>query len=56
MTVGKKCSANRGSYADYYPGRYIGKYFAKNGPARAPRHLSVPETIVRSVLGKSVKY
>ena len=36
--------------------RYIGKYFAKNGPARAPRHLSVPETIVRSVLGKSVKY
>ena len=58
MTAGKKRSANRGSYTDYtLEDRVkIGKYTAENGPARATRYLSVPETTVRSVLGKSVKF
>ena len=58
MTAGKKRSANQGSYTDYtMEGRaMIGKYTTKNGPARATRHLLVPETTVRSVLGKSVKF
>ena len=48
----------QGSYADYtLEDRVeIGKYTAKNSPARATRHLSVPEMTVRSVLGKSVKF
>ena len=58
MTAGKKRSANRGSYADYTleDRAKIGKYTAENGPARATRYLSVSETTVRSVLGKSVKF
>ena len=49
MTAGKKHSANRGFYTDYtLEDRVkIGKYTAKNGPARASRHLSVSETTVR---------
>ena len=41
MTVGKKRSANRGSYADYTleDRANIGKYTAENSPARASRHL-----------------
>ena len=47
MTVGKKRSANRGFYIDYTleDRAKIGKYTAENGPARATRHLSVPEMI-----------
>ena len=58
MNAGKKCSADRGSFTVYtLEGRAkIGKYTAKNGPARATRHLSVPEAMVRSLLGKSVKF
>ena len=58
MTVGKKRSANQGSYADYTLEiiAKIGKYTAENGPVRASRHLSVSKTTVRSVLGKSVKF
>ena len=58
MPAGKKHSANRGSYTDYTleDRAKIGKYTADNGPARATRHLSVSETMVRSVLGKSVKF
>ena len=58
MTAGKKRSANRGSYTDYTleDRMKIGKYTTENGLARATRHLSVPETTVRSVLGKSVKF
>ena len=58
MTAGKKRSANRGSYTDYTleDRAKIGKYTTENGPARVTRHLSVPETTVRSVLGKSVKF
>ena len=58
MTAGKKRSANQGFYTDYTleDRAKIGKYTTENGPARASRHLSVPETTVRSVLGKSVKF
>ena len=57
MTAGKKRSANRGFYTDYTleDRAKIGKYTAESGPARATRHLSVSETMARSVLGKSVK-
>ena len=34
---------------------YIGNYTAENGPARTTRHFSVPETMGRSVSGKSTK-
>ena len=46
VTAGKKRSPTRGSYADYTPEHRakIGKYAAENGPARATRHFSVPET------------
>ena len=54
MTVGKKRSAARGSYADHTPS--IGKYATENGPARATRHFSVPGMMARSVLGKSAKF
>ena len=49
VTAGKKRSPTRGSYADYTPEdrAKIGKYAAKNGPARATRHFSVPETMAR---------
>ena len=44
MTAGKKRSANQGFRSDYTleDRAKIGKYTAKNGPARATRHLSVP--------------
>ena len=58
MTAGKKRSANQGSYTDYTleDRAKIGKYTTEIGPARATRHLAVPEMTVRSVLDKSVKF
>ena len=49
VTAGKKHSPTRGSYADYTPEdrAKIGKYATENGPARATRHFSVPETTAR---------
>ena len=49
VTAGKKHSPSRGSYADYIPEdrEKIGKYAAENGPARAIRRFSVPETTAR---------
>ena len=45
-------------YADYTleDRAQIGKYTAENGPARTTRHLSGPEMMARSILGKSVKF
>ena len=54
MTAGKKCSAPEVPKLIISPN--IGKYATKNGPARTTRHLSGPETMVRSVSGKSTKF
>ena len=45
--IGMKHSATRGSYMGYTPKERakIGRYTAENSPARATRHLAVPETI-----------
>ena len=47
--VGMKRSATRGSYTGYTSEERvkIGRYAAKNGPARATRHFAVPETTER---------
>ena len=53
MTVGEKRSANRGSYITLIISPKIGEYAAENGPARATRHLSVPDHETKSFSGKS---
>ena len=47
--VGMKHSVTRGSYTGYTPEERakIGRYPAENGPARATRHFTVPETTTR---------
>ena len=52
--VGMKCSATRGTYIDYTPEdrAKIERYAAENGPARATRHLTLPETTKRRLKSK----
>ena len=47
--VGTKRSVTRGAYTDYTPEdrAKIGRYAAENGPARATRHFTMPETTGR---------
>ena len=47
--AGQKRSATRGTYTSYTPKERakIGRYATENGPARASRHFSVPETTAR---------
>ena len=49
--VGTKCSVTRSAYTDNTPEdrAKIGRYAAKNGPARATRHFAVSETTRRGL-------
>ena len=44
---------SRGKYNDYTPEQHvqIGKYAAENGPTRAAKHFSVPESTARRLKG-----
>ena len=46
---GTEPTAKRGKYNDYTPEQcaQIGKYAAENGPTRAAKHFSVPESTAR---------
>ena len=50
---GTEPTAKRGKYNDYTPEQctQIGKYTAENGPTRAVKHFSVPDSTVRRLKG-----